>query len=715
MPGELRDFVAEQLGPEAMRAHHRSLAAQLGPPPPREPRLPFITNYGLRFGLLHHALAGDSDAALQLARDLGHLRLAAHAGGAAALCTTLAQAAAALPAGAAARELWDLHHAVRRELPWLSLNPQILPGLLYNRLICLGWTPARIEQTLRFPAGLPTLRLRFPLQQDGSACERLFTGVPASVSPGQEGATLQRCLVLPAGEPRVLVGAGDGALHLWQLAPSLQRMRWSVPAHAGAVHALHGLPGGRALSAGADGLLKVWDLSNGHELLTLRGHSGAAQCCALLPGGQRVISGGADGTLRLWDLTTGKQLQNLTDGDSEILSCCLLADGRLVTASADRVLRLWDLTTGQVVQRRKGHNSPVSTLLPLPDGRLVSASLDGTVGVWTHFDAPEGPGAAAPTLIIRGHSDGVSTCAALPGGRLLTGSLDGTLRIHRLDNGQTLGVCEGHSGWVTDCALLSTDSPAAESANEKADPSAATETRFLSVSLDGTVRIWDLGTAERLHAQQGHQGFVTALAVLPGAGSLPGTPGLLSASRDRTLKVWDLTSGQQLRTLVGHEASIDECAILPDGKRAVSASYDATLKVWELATGKNLSTMRGHSGWVSSCAALPDSDRVVSAAMDGTLRVWDASTGQQLRSLVGHDDSITACALGAGGQVVSASADGTLRVWQLDTGAQLRRCMGTPRRWIAAPSSPMGSACCPPRPTARSSCGSCAPAPTCER
>ena len=671
--GSLRDFVAAQLGPEAMRAHHRSLAAHFGPVPQREPDLQFTANYRLLFALLHAALAGDADGALRLARDLGYLQGAAQAGGAEALCISLAQAAAALPPGVAVRELGDLHHAVRRELAWLSRSPELLPGLLYNRLICLGWPPERIEQTLRFSRGLPLLRLRFPLQQDGSACERLFTGVPPTASPGEPGATLQRCLVLPAEVPRVLVGAGDGALHLWQLAPSGQRLMWSVPAHAGAVHALHALPGGRALSAGADGLLKVWDLASGKELLTLRGHAGAAQCCAIFPGGQRVISGGADGTLRLWELDRGKQLQCLTDGDHAVLSCCLLADGRLISAAADRVLRLWDLTTGQVVLRRKGHNSPVSTLLPLHDGRLVSASLDGTVGVWTDFDTGPGPAAAAPpALLIRGHSDGVSTCAELPGGRLLTGSLDGSLRISRLDNGKTLGVCEGHAGWVTDCALLA--GPPATTPPGAADPSA--ETRFLSVSLDGTVRIWDLSTAERLYAQQGHQGFVTALAALPG-GELPGRPGLLSASRDRTLKVWDLTTGQHLRTLTGHEASIDECAILPDGKRAVSASYDATLKVWELATGRNLSTMRGHSGWVSSCAALPDSDRVVSAAMDGTLRVWDASTGQQLRSLVGHADSITACALGPrGDQVVSASADGTLRVWRPDTGAQVQAMHG---------------------------------------
>jgi WD40 repeat protein len=672
LPGSLRDYVAAQLGSEAMRAHQHRFAEIFATWP--APSSEFHRRYGLRFGLLHRALAADPAGALLLARDVGYLQSAAKECGAAALCTELAQAAAALPDGAAQRELLDLHHAIRRELQWLGRLPTALPGLLYNRLICLGWSPARIASTLRFPAGLPLLQLRFPLQQDDSASERAFLAAAPGPDPSAEPPSLQRCLVLP--DSRVLVGSGDGALHLWQLGPSGQRLLWSVPAHSGPVHALLGLPDDRALSAGADGLLKVWELGSGRELGTLRGHTGAVQCCALLAAGRRVVSGGADGTLRLWELATGTPLRTLADGKGAILSCCAWPTGRLVTAAEDRVLKLWDLETGQVVLERKGQRSPVSTLLPLPDGRLVSASLDGTVGVWTDFAAG---GEAGPELLLRGHSDGTSSCALLPGGRLLTGSLDGTLRISRLDNGATLGVCAGHSGWVTDCALLSATQPgaAATAADLAFDASAAAGTRVVSTSLDGTVRVWDTGIAERLHAQQGHHGFVTALALMPESAAQPERPALLSASRDHTLKLWELATGRHLRTLTGHAASVDECVVLPDGTRAVSASYDATLKVWDLASGQVLSTMRGHSGWVSSCAALPGSESVVSAAMDGTLRVWDARTGQQLRALVGHEDSITACALSPSGeQVVSASADGTLRVWSLATGAQLQALHG---------------------------------------
>jgi WD40 repeat protein len=60
--------------------------------------------------------------------------------------------------------------------------------------------------------------------------------------------------------------------------------------------------GCRALSAGKDGTVRLWDVATGEELLRAEGHAGAVHAAALSRDGKYALSGGEDGTVRLWRL-----------------------------------------------------------------------------------------------------------------------------------------------------------------------------------------------------------------------------------------------------------------------------------------------------------------------------------------------------------------------------------------------------------------------------
>jgi len=50
-----------------------------------------------------------------------------------------------------------------------------------------------------------------------------------------------------------------------------------------------------------DETLKVWDVATGREVVTLQGHVGSVNACAMTPDGRHVVSASDDETLKVWD------------------------------------------------------------------------------------------------------------------------------------------------------------------------------------------------------------------------------------------------------------------------------------------------------------------------------------------------------------------------------------------------------------------------------
>jgi len=67
----------------------------------------------------------------------------------------------------------------------------------------------------------------------------------------------------------------------------------------------------RAISAGMDTTLRVWDLETGVCLRVLEGHTKNAWNVSTTYDGQRAVSASLDHTLRVWDLETGACLHVL--------------------------------------------------------------------------------------------------------------------------------------------------------------------------------------------------------------------------------------------------------------------------------------------------------------------------------------------------------------------------------------------------------------------
>lgn len=212
--------------------------------------------------------------------------------------------------------------------------------------------------------------------------------------------------------------------------------------------------GSRALTGSFDYSMIYWDVSADKPKILARfdEHDGAVNAVRFLPGGKRALSAGDDAIVRLWDLESGKLVHAFKGHTAKIIDIAVSPDGRLAaTASWDRSARLWNLEELKEGPVLNGHKGPVNAVVfTSRDGvteAFYSASYDGTVRHWS-LETGE---AVRP---VYRHGWGINCLEALPDpGKLLFGSLNGAAGIIDIETGEISTVFNPHEGPVLSLAV----------------------------------------------------------------------------------------------------------------------------------------------------------------------------------------------------------------------------------------------------------------------
>jgi WD40 repeat protein len=295
------------------------------------------------------------------------------------------------------------------------------------------------------------------------------------------------------------------------------------------------------VTAGTDGIIRVWDFASGQLQRTLTGHSNSTYNAVFSPNEKLIASSSRDLTARIWDFSTGRELYKLGGFKCSVKSVAFSPDGKtLAVVGNDGMLKLWDVETGTELKSLVHSNSPdvdisIYSVVFSRDGKSIYAGNgDGTISQWDAVSGKE-------TNVWKAHRDAVIALAFSPDYRLLASDGNNEANV-KLWDPATQREIRKYEIKKTD-GLIEQSHAVAFSPNGRLIASSVagvdeTQRQFVYVR----TYVWSVETGEKLFTFEGQRFDVGGLVFTPD------NRFLISGSADTTIKVYDLKAGKEART-----------------------------------------------------------------------------------------------------------------------------------------------------------------------
>ena len=249
--------------------------------------------------------------------------------------------------------------------------------------------------------------------------------------------------LMVTADGRHVVSRNSDSLRVWDV-ETVTTVR-ELSGHTHHISAMRMLPDGcRIVTGSEDGSLRLWDWTTGECLSAMKQPRCVISALALAPDGRRVVTGGLDalkwvttldprdrqGLLVVWDLTDGRRLLNIQAHEGDVLGVHFTRDGRHIVSvgKEDSKIGLWDGESGEHLRTLESNSH--GTSLWSPSGRqILSVNFDGDLRVW---DLESGGCGTIP-----GPIDG-NICLSDCGSRVVFVDKQSVLRVHDVTTGQQL-------------------------------------------------------------------------------------------------------------------------------------------------------------------------------------------------------------------------------------------------------------------------------------
>lgn len=368
----------------------------------------------------------------------------------------------------------------------------------------------------------------------------------------------------------LLTASADNTARIWDARGG--RLLFALAGHTDHLTSAVYSPDGESVATvSRDGTARLWTPA-GRPHTRIEAHSDFARSAVFSPdrAQSEILSAGADGLARIWDRKTGKLRRELLGHALWVNSAVYSPDGgQVVTAGMDCTARVWDLRSESdpsVLRSADGCHDWIRYAEFSPDGQsVVMASGDSTAYVFAK--RAEGWKLASKLVHPRDSREVASAVFSRDGREILTASADHRARRWRLSDGQILQTLDHESDdWVRHAVF----SPQG--------------TMLLTASRNGLAMLWDVTSGElrskqALRTLSGHTGWVRH-AVFSADGRR-----VVTAGADMAARLWETASGAELLVLNGHSGQLSTAEFSRDGRYVVTAGRDGVVLVHAIDPG----------------------------------------------------------------------------------------------------------------------------------
>lgn len=407
------------------------------------------------------------------------------------------------------------------------------------------------------------------------------------------------------------------------------------------------------------------------------------KCCSWSADGSEILVA-AKNKILLFDIHTSDLLAEIHTGHHCTIQYCDFSpyDHLAVVALSQYCVELWNIDSRLKVADCRGHLSWVHGVMFSPDGSsFLTASDDQTIRVWetkkvcknsaivlkqeidVMFEENEMMVLAVDNMrglqLIAGKTGQidylpeaqVSCCCLSPHVEYVAfGDEDGAIKIIELPNNRVFSSRLGHKKAVRHIQFT------------------ADGKTLISSSDDSVIQVWNWQSEDYIFLQ-GHQETVKDFRLLKNSR-------LLSWSFDGTVKVWNIITGRIEKDFLCHQGAVLSCAVSSDAVKFSSTSADKTAKIWSFERLSPLHELEGHTGCVRCSAFSLDGILLATGDDNGEIRIWNVSNGQLLHlctpisaeeGTATHGGWVTDLCFSPDSKML-VSAGGYLKWWNVVTG-----------------------------------------------
>ena len=398
--------------------------------------------------------------------------------------------------------------------------------------------------------------------------------------------------------------------------------------------------------------VRLWRVSDGKLLRTLKGYVSGVESVAFSPDGSLLAAVAGD-AVRLWRVSDGKLLRTLKPPEHPVLvsSVAFSPDGSLLALGSDETVRLWRVSDGKLLRTLNTYSNGVRSVAFSPDGSLLASGSDEAIRLWRVSD-----GKLLRTLEPLEHTIMGGSVAFSPDGSLLASGCSSHVCLWRMSDGKLLRTLDRYSSWVRS-VVFSPDGS------------------LLAAAANNAVCLWRVSDGKLLRTLNEYMSSAESVAFSP-----DGT--ILASGSGSNIRLWRVSDGKLLRTLNTYSNRVRSVAFSPDGSLLASGSGAPwsgpdgnAVRLWRVSDGKLLRTLVRDSNWVRSVAFSPDGSLLASESHEA-IRLWRVSDGKLLRILE-DASTVLSVAFSPDGSLLASGSDEAIRLWRVSDGKLLRTLKAT--------------------------------------